>query len=84
MVLMNLEYLVPFSSDPAYRYGVLFDLGNTYEKMSDIDFSDLHPAIGVGFRWKLAAFVKVNIRLDIGYAIDTGSSNVLLNSRHLF
>ncbi|MCK4711033.1 MAG: BamA/TamA family outer membrane protein, partial [Gammaproteobacteria bacterium] len=84
MVLMNLEYLIPFSTDPAYRYGVLFDLGNTYDSTKDIDLADLHAAIGVGFRWKLAAFVKVNIRLDIGYAIDTGSSNILLNSRHLF
>ncbi|MCK5335460.1 MAG: BamA/TamA family outer membrane protein, partial [Gammaproteobacteria bacterium] len=84
MVLMNLEYLIPFSTDPAYRYGVLFDLGNTYDSAKDIDLADLHAAIGVGFRWKLAAFVKVNIRMDIGYAIDTGSSNILLNSRHLF
>lgn len=84
MLLMNIEYLVPFSRDPAYRYGVLFDLGNTYESAGDIDFKNLHPAIGVGFRWKVSALVKVNIRLDIGYAIDTGDSNVLLNSRHLF
>lgn len=84
MVLMNLEYLVPFTNNPAYRYGVIFDVGNTYDRFEDIDLSRLHPAIGVGFRWKLAAFVKVNIRMDIGYAIDTGDSNILLNSRHLF
>ena len=84
MLLMNLEYLIPFSNDPAYRYGLLFDIGNTYDRFEDIDLGRLHPAIGVGFRWKLAAFVKVNIRLDIGYAIDTGDSNILLNSRHLF
>jgi len=84
MVLMNIEYLMPFENNPAYRYGVIFDLGNTYESFEDIDLGRLHSAIGVGFRWKLAAFVKVNIRLDIGYAVDTGDSNILLNSRHLF
>lgn len=84
MLLMNIEYLVPFSKDPAYRYGVLFDIGNTYESIENIELKELHPAIGVGFRWKVAAFVKVNIRLDIGYAIDTGDTNILLNSRHLF
>lgn len=84
MVLMNLEYLVPMSDNPAYRYGLLFDIGNTYERFEDIDLGHLHPAIGFGFRWKLAAFVKVNIRLDFGYAIDTGDTNILLNSRHLF
>ena len=84
MLQMNIEYLVPFSIDPAYRYGLLFDIGNTYERVSDIDVSDLHPSIGFGFRWKLAAFVKVNIRLDFAYALGTGDSNVLLGSRHVF
>lgn len=84
LFLMNIEYLVPFSGDPAYRYGLLFDVGNTYEKLHDVDLSELHAAIGVGFRWKLASFVKVDIRLDMGYAIDTGDTNILLNSRHLF
>jgi len=84
MLQMNVEYLAPFSQDPAYRYGFLFDAGNTYERASDIDISELHPSVGFGFRWKLAAFVKVNIRLDFAYAIDTGDSNVLLGSRHVF
>ena len=84
MLQMNVEYLLPFSLDPAYRYGFLFDAGNTYERASDIDISALHPSIGFGFRWKLAAFVKVNIRLDFAYAIDTGGSSVLLGSRHVF
>ena len=84
MLLLNMEYLVPFTDDPAFRYGLLFDLGNTYERADLIDLSRLHPAVGVGFRWKLAAFVKVNIRMDIGYAIDTGGTNILINSRHLF
>jgi len=84
MVLMNIEYLMPFDKNPAHRYGFIFDVGNTYDSFEDIDLGRLHPAIGVGFRWKLAAFVKVNVRMDIGYAIDTGDTNVLLNSRHLF
>lgn len=83
-VLMNLEYLKPFTNNPSYRYGMLFDMGNTYARFEDIELTRLHPAIGVAFRWKLAAFVNVNIRLDIGYAIDSGNSNVLINSRHLF
>lgn len=83
-MLFNLEYLKPFSTDPSYRYGMLFDLGNTYYSFEDIDLMHLHPAVGVGFRWKLAAFVNVNLRLDIGYAVDSGDSNVLINSRHLF
>lgn len=84
MVLMNIEYLVPFSNNPAYRYGVLLDVGNAYDRAKDIDFKGLHTTIGLAFRWKVAAFVKVNIRLDIGYATDTGDSNIILNSRHLF
>ncbi|MDH5518525.1 MAG: BamA/TamA family outer membrane protein [Gammaproteobacteria bacterium] len=83
-VLMNLEYLKPFTNNPSYRYGMLFDLGNTYDSFDEIELAHLHPAIGVAFRWKLAAFVNVNLRMDIGYAIDTGDSNVLINSRHLF
>lgn len=84
MLQMNIEYLIPIGENPAYRYGVILDAGNTYDSFEDIDLARLHPAIGIGFRWKLADFVKVNLRLDIGYAIDTGTTNILLNSRNLF
>lgn len=81
---MNIEYLMPFDRDPAYRYGYIMDLGNTYERGEEMDLTHLHPSVGVAFRWKLAAFVKVDLRIDIAYGIDEDSFNLLAGTRHVF
>ena len=84
LLAMNIEYLMPFDRDPKYRYGYLFDVGNCYDSGEDIDITNLHPSVGMGFRWKLAAFVKVDLRVDVSYGIDEDNWEILAGSRHVF
>ena len=43
------------------------DFGNVYEKLEDIDVTDVHYTLGTGVRWKVESFVKTELFLDYGY-----------------
>ncbi len=63
----NLEYLVSYKKKPAIAHTFFVDFGNVYEKLEDIDVTDVHYTLGTGVRWKVESFVKTELFLDYGY-----------------
>ena len=79
--LANIEYLAPLFGYYPFR-GVLFaDVGNTYPSNRDIDLTDLKSSAGLGLRWKIKSFVKLDLRVDVAYAFDTGETRVYAGAR---
>jgi outer membrane protein assembly factor BamA len=64
----NLEYVFSYRKKPAIAHTLFVDLGNVYEDLDDVDFTDLHYTLGTGFRWKIESFVKTELFLDYGYS----------------
>jgi len=64
----NLEYVFSYRKHPAIAHTLFIDLGNVYEDLDDVDFTDLNYALGTGFRWKIESFVKTELFLDYGYS----------------
>lgn len=73
-VLGNLEYRQPLFGLKEFRGVMFFDAGNAYISGSDIDLLDLKTSIGIGLRYNVTTFVNVQLRLDYGYALNTGDS----------
>lgn len=71
-VQANIEYKQPLFGLRELRGLVFFDAGNVYASGSDIDLLDLKTSVGVGLRYNVTTFVKVQLRLDYAYAIDRG------------
>jgi len=64
----NLEYVFSYRKKPAIAHTLFVDLGNVYEDLDDVDFTDFHYVVGTGFRWKIESFVKTELFLDYGYS----------------
>ena len=62
---MNAEVRVN-AIGPFQAVGFL-DVGNVYRRASDIDLTDLRPAVGIGtrYRWR-----QISLRLDWGFNLD--------------
>jgi outer membrane protein assembly factor BamA len=84
MLLTNIEYVFPYESHPLLRYVTFIDLGNTYDELSDIFHRQLHVGVGVGLRWKIKSFVRVDLRADIGYGFSDQDYHVSFGTRHAF
>lgn len=84
MLLTNIEYVFPYESHPLLRYVTFIDLGNTYDQLSDIFHRQLHVGAGVGLRWKIKSFVRVDLRADIGYGFSDQDYHVSFGTRHAF
>jgi outer membrane protein assembly factor BamA len=83
-VLANAEYLAPLAGYYPIR-GVLFaDVGNAFPGNRDIRLSDLKWSVGLGLRWKIKAFVKLDLRVDVAYAVDTGETKVHAGTKETF
>ena len=83
-VLANLEYFTPFGSYYPLRGGVFVDVGNAYPGNSEINLSDLKSTVGIGLRLKLKSFVKIDLRVDYAYAVDTGETKVYAGTKETF
>ena len=73
-VLGNIEYRQPLFGLKELRGVAFFDAGNAYISGGDIDLLDLKTSIGIGLRYNVTTFVKVQLRLDYGYALNSGDS----------
>jgi len=76
LIFANLEYVKGFAKYPSFRGSLFLDIGNVYDGLNDIDFSDLHTSIGLGLRWKAASFVEIDLFIDLAYDTETGESKV--------
>lgn len=84
MLLNNIEYMFPHPDYPIVRYVYFLDLGNAYEKFDEVLHKPLHVGIGVGLRWKIRSFVKLDLRGDIGYGVTDDNYRVTFGTRHAF
>lgn len=84
MFLTNVEYMFPQKNYPVVRYLYFIDIGNTYDAFKDIFHNPVHVGIGVGFRWKIRAFVKLDLRADLGYGISDEDYRFSFGTRHAF
>jgi len=83
-LLLNVEYLTPDKGYSALRYVYFVDIGNTYNDISDIRHKHLNTGAGFGIRWKIKAFVKVDLRIDVGYGFADENYHVSFGTRHAF
>ena len=84
MVLVNLEYITPSSFYPTLRYVGFMDIGNTYDSEKTFQPDGVNVGFGVGIRWKIPAFVKVDLRLDLGYGVTDENYQVTVGSHYAF
>ena len=76
LVFANLEYIKGFTQYPSFRTSLFVDIGNVYDNLNEVDFSDLRTSIGVGIRWKIASFVQTDLFIDWAYDTETGENKV--------
>ncbi|MCW8934758.1 MAG: BamA/TamA family outer membrane protein [Gammaproteobacteria bacterium] len=82
--LTNFEYLFPQVDYPVIRYAAFIDIGNTYDQLSDIFHEALHVGAGFGLRWKIRAFVKLDLRADLAYGFEDEDYHFSFGTRHTF
>lgn len=83
-VLLNIQYLRPFFDYYAFRGVVFADIGNAYPSNTELNLGDLKWDIGVGFRWRLKSFVKIDLRVDAAYAHDRGEWKYFAGTNEIF
>ena len=74
LVFANLEYIKGFTRYRSFRTSLFIDIGNVYDDLDGVDFSDLHTSVGLGIRWKIASFVKTDLFIDWAYDTKTGET----------
>jgi len=76
LIFANLEYVLGFGNYPSFRASLFLDLGNVYNDLDEVDYSDLRSSLGIGVRWKATSFVKTDLFIDLAYDTETGESKV--------
>jgi len=84
LVLTNFEYMFPQADYPVIRYVTFIDIGNTYDQLSEIFHQALNVGAGFGLRWKIRAFVKLDLRADVGYGFEDEDYHFSFGTRHTF
>lgn len=82
-LLANVEYLRPLFDRNQVRGLVFLDVGNGYDRHA-IDLTDLKHAVGLGLRYSIESFVKIQLRLDAGYAVETGDYKIYAGTKDTF
>ena len=83
-VLFNVQYLRPFFDYYPLRGALFLDVGNSYPSNEEINLGDLKWSVGIGFRLRLKSFVKIDLRVDVAYAYDTGEYKLFAGTREVF
>ncbi len=84
MLLINMEYLHTFGRYPTLRYVYFLDLGNTYDEIENMFHRPLNIGVGAGIRWKIPAFVRLDLRLDFAYGVTDSDWFTSFGTRYLF
>lgn len=74
--ISNIEFVTPLFGHNTFRGAVFTDIGGAFEESASFDASDLEVGVGVGIRYKLRSFVRTDLRLDIGHALENGDTKV--------
>ena len=70
--VLNVEYLRPLFGYYPLRGVLFYDIGNAYEKNTKIDLGSVKWDVGVGLRYRLKSFVKIDLRVDAAYVYGYG------------
>ena len=84
LILVNMEYLTPTDFHKPLRYVVFMDVGSVYDSFREIRHENLKTGVGFGIRWKIPRFVKLDLRVDVGYAINDEDYHISFGARHAF
>jgi len=84
LVFANLEYIKGFAKYRTFRTSLFIDIGNVYDNLNGVDFSDLRTSIGLGIRWKIASFVQTDLFIDWAYDTETGESKAYVGTSFNF
>lgn len=82
--LLNLQYLRPFFGYYPLRGAIFLDIGNTYPSNERMHLGKVLWDVGAGLRFRLKSFVKIDLRLDFAYSLDTGETRTFLGTKELF
>ena len=81
----NVEYLRPVGKREHLRSAIFLDAGDAFDKFGEFTFRDPKVGIGVGLRWKIRAFVRTDLRLDIAQGLgDDGETKIYAGTRATF
>lgn len=83
-ILVNVQYLRPLFGYYEVRGAVFLDVGNTYPSNTELNLGDLKWDVGIGFRWRLKSFVKIDLRVDAAYAHDIGEWRYFAGTKEIF
>ena len=75
-IFTNIEYVFAYRSRPHLRHTLFVDIGNVWDDLESIDFSDWEYTVGTGFRWKIDAFVRTDLFLDYGYDVENAEGKL--------
>lgn len=84
MLQVNMEYQTPAHKHPHLRYVAFVDLANAWEDINDMTHEGLHAGLGLGIRWKIPSFVRMDLRLDVGYGISDDVYNASAGTHYNF
>jgi outer membrane protein assembly factor BamA len=85
--LLNLEFLSPIGRFNTFRGVAFVDIGDAFPEAHDFTLADLKVGAGLGLRWRIRAFVRVDLRLDVAYGFDEeagGDTKVYASSESTF
>lgn len=83
-VLGTIQYLHPLFDHYRWRAAVFVDVGNAYPGGGELHVTELRSAAGLGLRYKVKSFVKLDLRVDAVYAFETGDTRVYAATKEVF
>ena len=84
MYIINTEYMTPSSFSPNLRYIAFVDAGTTAKNINNLFDENIKLGLGFGIRWKIPSFVKLDIRIDVGYGFEDQSILTTFGTKHVF
>jgi len=85
LALANFEFLTPVFGRDTLRGALFSDIGNVFDGIDDIRIDDMEASAGVGVRWRLRAFVRTDIRVDVARGLgEEGTTRVYAGTRATF
>ena len=81
--LANFEYLVPLLSINAFRGLIFYDVGNAYAT-NRLRFGNLDSTVGLGVRLKLKSFIRLRLRGELAWGLDSDAFKIYLGTKSAF
>lgn len=80
--IANFEYLRGVGNRENLRWAGFVDVGNAFQDLTELSFSDPKVGAGVGLRWKIRSFVRTDLRLDIAQGLGSDGDTRVYAGTH--